>query len=492
MLKNICNTLLLFTLLIPFTVNAQLASDALRYSQQDLGGTARTLGIGGAIGALGADFSALSSNPAGIATFRRTDFTFSTELYNARATSQLEGSDLPIGEFDSKININNAGIVIASHRPTRQGWKTINFGIGFNRMANFNQVFFYQGETPGSITGRFVELADGSTPDQLDDFEAGPAFDAGAIFNAQGFDNTFYFKDIMDDEVIDKSQLVRQSGGVNEFVMSFGGNYEEKLMVGATLGIPFVNFSEDKIYTEQDEEDLNPVFTELNFRENLRTTGTGINLKLGAIYRPFQALRIGAAVHSPTRYNLDDEYNTSIDYAFEFSGSQSFEADSPSGFYEYRIRTPWRFQGSTAFLFGKNGFISAEVEYVDYSTASFDFNNATDTEDATYERELNQEIQQNYQGAVTARLGAEARYKVFRFRAGYNLGTSPFVDDTNLSSAITLGAGIRQENFYLDLGYRRSAFGETYIPYTTTAVPQPEVTNDFVFQRFLATFGFKF
>ncbi|MCB0619962.1 MAG: aromatic hydrocarbon degradation protein, partial [Saprospiraceae bacterium] len=129
-------TSLTVTLAISFGLSAQTAFDILRFSQFDVGGTARTVGIGGGIGALGADFSVLSTNPAGLAAFRRSELTLTPTLYTSRVTSTLDGAATNLGfnEERSNFNFNNLGLVLA-HRPTGSKWSTVNFGIGMNRLA---------------------------------------------------------------------------------------------------------------------------------------------------------------------------------------------------------------------------------------------------------------------------------------------------------------------------------------------------------------------
>jgi hypothetical protein len=469
---------------------AQTASDALRFSTMDVGGTARTIGINGAVNALGADYSVLSTNPAGAAAFRRSEFTFSPAISTTQVTSTLQGDKDNFGSVEdrSKFNLSNVGFVFVS-RPSSSRWRTVNFGIGLNRIADFHANYFYTGQSAGSITDRWVELADGLTPDQLDAFEAGPAYDVGAIFNPFSYDNTLYTNDFGPDEVVNKSQLVRTTGAINELVFTLAGNYEEKLMIGATVGVPFVRYEETKEYRETDEENANPTFNELTLNEYLRTTGTGINLKLGFIYRPIQMFRIGGAVHTPTSYSLEDQYDSFVEYDF---GSGPFMAESPDGFYEYRLATPWRVIGSTAFIFGKTGFLSADVEWVDYSSAAFNFNSGLSLDDQAFEQELNDQILQAYQSAINIRVGGEVAFDILRLRIGYGYLGSPYADDSSSAGqTISGGIGIREQNFFLDLGYQHHTFGETYVPYLVAAANSQAVTNDFLRQKFVLTFGFK-
>ncbi|MBR9919666.1 MAG: hypothetical protein GYB31_02440 [Bacteroidetes bacterium] len=471
---------------------AQLPSDALRFSTFEIGGTARTMGINGAINSLGADFSVLSTNPAGLAAFRRSEFTFSPGVSANLTESTLKGSadNLTFAESDTKFHFSNIGVVFANRPSGGSNWKTANFGLGLNRIADFYTNNFYAGQSVGSITDRWIELADGFTPGELDDFEAGPAYDAGAIYNPFA-DETLYANDFASDEIVDKAQIVRTDGAINEILFAFAGSYEDKLMVGASLGLPIVSYEETKEYVESDEDDTNDSFKELIYNEYLKTSGTGINLKMGFIYRPIQAFRVGASVHTPTSYSLEDQFDSNITYDFE---QGPFESESPSGLFEYRLKTPWRVNGGASFMFGKLGFLSAEVEWVDYSSAAFNFNsNLTNLEDKEYEQLINQQIEDNYTSALNVRLGGELAINILRLRLGYGLLGSPYANDSfSNGRSLSGGIGIRERNFFMDLAYHNTQYGETYVPYIVAGDNKQSVTTDYVRQKFVLTFGFKF
>ena len=155
------NLFLALSALFLFSQNlfAQTLNDAVRYSLLDVGGTARTVGVGGGIGALGADFSVLSTNPAGLAAYRRSEFTFTPAYVNISTDGKLEGADNPtLSRNKGNFNFNNLGLVIAS-RPLDAKWRTSVFGIGINRMANFHEHTYFEGRSLGSITDRWLERA---------------------------------------------------------------------------------------------------------------------------------------------------------------------------------------------------------------------------------------------------------------------------------------------------------------------------------------------
>ena len=471
---------------------AQTLSDAVRYSFLEANGTARTVGTGSSISALGADFALISTNPAGLAAFRRSEFTFTPVFERSSTEAKLPGQGNSSSERNkANFNFGNIGLVFPS-TPLSLNWTNSAFGIGVNRLANFHQQAYFEGASAGSITDRWLELAQGLTPDQLDGFEAGPAFDAAAIYNPDN-DNTFYAGDFLQGEVVQKSQSIKRKGAYNELVFAFAGNFKEKLLVGVTLGVPIVNFEETKVYEETDDNDQNPVFNQLKYTETLRSSGAGINLKLGLIYRVSQMVRLGAAIHTPTGLGMTDNFSSELDYSYSIDGSISAgNAVSPEGSFEYRIRTPWRFIGSGGLIFGKSGFLSADIEYLDYTAAQFNFNKAEDPADLDYEQELNDQIGSDLHSALNIRLGGEFAYDLFRFRGGYSILAAPYAKGYDPIGALSLGAGVRWEDVFIDLAFRRQLSSGNYLPYVTSSQPAQAVTLDERRARVMLTVGFKF
>lgn len=101
----------------------------------------------------------------------------------------------------------------------------------------------------------------------------------------------------------------------------------------------------------------------------MTTTGLGVNFKVGLVVRPHQAIRLGAAVHSPTAFKLEDSYNSAFTYNYTDGGVSTTDDTqlSPDGLFAYKLRTPWHYIGSAGVVVGKWGFLSGEVEYADYA-----------------------------------------------------------------------------------------------------------------------------
>ncbi len=486
-----CITFLL--VIVQITVLAgQTASDALRYSMWEVGGSARTLGVSGSLEALGADFGAIVLNPAGLAAFRRSEFTFSPSLFSIRTQAQLEGeANSTFSRKRDHFGLQQAAFVLAS-RPRASSWKTFNFSLGVVRRGNYRQRFYYEGVSKGSYTDRFVELADGLTPDQLDGFEAGLAYEIGAIFNPDPNDQRTYINDIPIGTQVFKRQQVATGGGISELVIGLAGNYNEKVLIGAVVGVPFVYYTEYKTYEEEDPADEIPTFDRFRFEERLTTRGTGVNARLGVIYRASQAARFGFSFQTPTLFSLEDSYKTVMAYEYTLSGSNRFESESPDGFFEYRLRTPMRASISAGYLFGRSGFVSTAVEWVDYATAYFEFYRASSTEDAQYEQELNDQIYTQYTTALNWRVGAEWAAQIFRLRGGFQLSTSPYIDDSSVRVGYSVGLGVRERGVFADLAWRVKSFSEGYRPYQTAVAPKSLVQTDVRWREVVFTLGFKF
>ena len=158
------------------------------------------------------------------------------------------------------------------------------------------------------------------------------------------------------------------------------------------------------------------------------------------------------------------------------------------------LKSPWRYIGSAGVIIKKLGFLTAEVEYVDYSKSAFNFTvNSSDPGDAEYQDEVNQEINDDFTSALNVKLGGEYAYEMFRFRAGYGIYGTPYASDTAVNHAISFGLGLRKERFYTDLAFRRFMIDEGYIPYTMSDESKQQLVNNSINNdRIVLTFGFKF
>lgn len=447
---------------------AQTLDDALRYSLNNYNSTARFAGVAGAFAPLGADLSQASINPAGIAEFRKSEIAFTLNSNGVKNEATIDGSTT--NENINKIGLSNLAAVF-HYDPPSFNVRTFNLAIGFNQLTNFNETVVYQGRGSGTIVERFLELAQNNTPDELGAFEAGPAFDAGAIFDFdddQTYDSDFEFLDAP----VDRAETITRSGTLNEIFIAVGSNINNKFSWGATLGFPFANFNETRSYNETDGNNSIDFFDQIAFTQNLSTTGVGINFKAGVIYKLNKKLRLGASIHSPSYFFLKDNFDTRVDYAFTADNvSEQFNGESPLSEFEYNFQTPWRAIAGLGYIYSFGdikGFLSGEVEYVDYSAAKFDLTaNSDDPIDIFFEEDLNNEITDNFTSTVNVRVGTELAYQKYRARIGVALPKTPFQSDIalKLDPSYSLGIGYRENKFYIDAAYTIRASSGNYSPY---------------------------
>ena len=289
---------------------AQNEVDALRYSQLEFSGTARYNSMGGAFGALGGDFTTLSTNPAGIGVYRRSELSLTTGFNSNAYSSTYLGTQSDASR--GNVNIGNIGWISNYNSEKTTGWVSGSFGIGYNRLADFNSNVRIVGTNEeSSLLDVYRNRVQGVNWGDVDtggfyDFGASLAWQTVLIDTFLG--ETNYITQI---PFYGQQQIIDQetSGRVGETVIAFGGNYENRLYLGGTFGISSVRYNRESTFEEVlPAGDTSTFLNDFTFRENLNTRGNGYTLKIGAIYRLTDYLRLGAAVHSPTWMVLEDRY----------------------------------------------------------------------------------------------------------------------------------------------------------------------------------------
>lgn len=466
---------------------AQNEVDALRYSRLSVVGTARYSGLGGAFGALGADFSSLSVNPAGIALFRNSEFSITPSLYMANTISDYYGEKNT--DSQSNFNLGNIGFVSVTNSGGGQNssLRKVMFGFGLNRTNNFNNRAIIQGfNNKSSLLATYVDEANGHPAKDLNNFGTGLAYDTYLIFN----DSTsllVYHADMPNGGVTQRKNIETR-GSMNEMVFSMGANLLDKFYIGATLGVPYVRYFEQSSYSENDNLKRNKYFQSFKQTNTLSTTGSGINFKLGIIYKPVDFIRIGAAFHTPTYYRkMTDNWSSTIASLFDTiiaNNQNSFNSSSPKGEFQYSLTTPLRAIGSIAFIFGKHGLVSADYEYVDYPSARF-------SPDTSFSY-ANDAIRNKYKGTGNFRLGTEWKYGQFSFRGGFGLEGDPYKSGINnyQGSSYSFGLGLREKEYYVDLGFVHTSRSEDYYLYDPAYVDPSR--NKVQGNSILLTFGMRY
>jgi hypothetical protein len=446
------------------SLQSQNAADALRYSYLNYGGTARFMGMGGAFGALGGDFSSLSINPAGIGIFRGSEFTITPSLNYSLVNSNYYG----VSDEDIKysFNMKNIGFVFTvpiSGSGEGSGLKSINFGFGLVQHNNFNYRMVAEGfNTESSLMTHFLNEAN---QNGLKPFTTQLAYDTWLL----GTDDDGYFVDMPDGNVFQRMES-NTSGYIQELVFSLGGNYNDVAYFGATIGIPSVRYEETFVFNEIDINNLSEEFNSLQYRETLTTLGKGFNFKLGGIFRIADIVRIGAAVHTPTFYQMEDEYKNRITSDLNLSEDHPTEASSPIGIFDYEINTPLRGIGSVGVVIGNRGIVSVDYEYANYASIRLRSDEYLFTEE-------NRVIREDLREQHGVRLGGEFNLSPVFLRGGYAMYTGPVKTGKNdlSKTAISGGIGIRDKGYFIDFAYVYNIYNEDFYPYTNAAITPAEI-----------------
>ena len=478
--------ILVIALAISTTLNAQNEVDALRYSTQENLGTARYSAMGGAFGSLGGEFSALSLNPAGIGMYQFSEFTF-TPTFNLNSTkSYFNGTNT--ADYNTGLDIGNLGLVFTIPKGDTD-WKRINIAIGWNQLTSYDRNIIIEGHNnTSSLADNILEYAQGNTIDNLNSFHGSPAFwsdlidleNNDTINGWYANDNGSYISHVSSNSNKMQAKHVQTLGGENEFVFSAGGSYNEQLYIGASIGFPSINYYENTIYSEHSFEDTINGLNGFDYQEELTTYGNGMNLKVGAIFRVNESFKIGASVHSPTYYNIEETYSTLITTHFN---EVSYTEDSPVNYFEYKLQTPWKANLSASTILNKNILISGDYEIIDYSSVRMN----SDSYRFTDENEI---ISNLYQKTENIKIGAEMNIKPFILRTGYAKLGSAFANKDFSRENFSYGLGINNGGYYFDIAYVLSQGANEHLLYSEEYIAPTSLVN--TNQCLIFTIGFRY
>lgn len=468
-----------------FSAQAQNDIDALRYSQITFGGTARFASMAGSMGALGGDISTLSFNPAGIAIFKKSEVSITPSIFSQTTSSTYNGNN----SSDKKLNFNlgNIGLVASFNMvndKNSSGWENANFGFGYNRTNNFHNRIDIQGDNKtSSLLDVFVSNANGHTSGDFDQFSTDLAWQT-YLFNPADTSGSLLYAHVIPNYGVRQKKSVETRGSMGETVISFGGNYKSKLYLGATFGIVNVRYNEESVYEEIDEKDTIADFKSLTYEQELNTTGNGVNLKIGMIFRPNDWIRVGASLHTPTSLSLKDQYSSSM--KSDLDNGIKYDTVSPQGSFDYRITTPFRAMGSVGFIIQKIALINVDYEFVDYTYAQLHSR-------PNVFSEVNKTIRSKYTSTGNLRVGGEVRFDPIALRAGYGLYGSPFKQDENKDAyrmSYTAGIGYRNNNYFIDFAYVLTKYTEYNYLYSSEKATA--VKNDYKNSSFMLSMGCRF
>jgi long-subunit fatty acid transport protein len=477
-------------------LNAQTYQDVLRYSQPQYSGTARSVAMGGAFGSLGGDFSALSINPAGIATYRSSEISITPSIILNSTKSTINSPSME--DDKTSFAMNQIGFV-GTYRPMREvkkGIASTHFAIGYNRNNNFNyRTMAAVRNADYSVTDLITFNSKGFFPDEL----SGISMLAYESYLTDFNDiDTSYTSYLEYGDLVNQTRIIDKDGYSGEINITVGTNISNILLIGVSLNFTMLNYEEETKYFEQYSEN-NPknlsTFNRYSVSDYLEASGNGVNLKIGFILKPMDKLRIGAAYHTPTWYNIEEEYGSRIDGIFfenlpDINTNETFA--NYDGRYDYNFNTPDKFIASTSYVFGKIAIVSFDYEYINYANAKF--RTTQDTfEDISFIADQNDMIDETFTNTNNFRAGAEFRLnKQISLRGGYAFQASPYKYDPKDNEIITYSAGLgfRSKNHFIDVAYKLSTYDVINFDEIHYLLPEPETeTKD---HNIVLTFGLKF
>jgi hypothetical protein len=472
---------------------AQGPEDALRYSFLPHNGSARYMSIGGVMGSLGGDITAPFVNPAGLGFYRTEELVLSPQFLSEKMKISFR-ENVTTNDNKNSFSIGTTGW-IKGFTPRHNPKNSSAISIAINQLANFNNVYQYKGlNNLSSFSEQFAEefarsgrsIDDVLNTNSILPYTAAPALYAYLI-------DTVTINGVTvvrgaPESILDAGQAIQQEmfkttkGGMYELAFAYAQNTNDKWYAGITLGVPIISYKSTTILKESDTSAAINGFQSSTYTDNFRTTGAGVNLKLGVIYKPLEYIRLGLALHTPSVIYQTDTRSTSLTHNDDdttINVHSNLFTNSERGENSYLQRTPWKAIISASYVFREventkrqKGFISADIEYVNHRSSRFNSDEKEGQETANeqekqYYKQLKQVIKDQYKGAFNFRVGGELKFNVIMARLGFAYYMSPYKDKSLKANHMLLsgGLGYRDKGFFIDLGYVHNVSKDVSFPY---------------------------
>lgn len=484
--------------------HAQETYENTKLIDNDLNGTARYVGMGGAMEALGADISVINSNPAGIGLFRRSSGSVSFGLVSQDGASSFKYGNKTNASFDQ------AGFVYS----LRDGRRTfINFGFNYHKSKNFDYILNAASGLNGASQHKLSYMKALANENNLDKTSSGWR---GKFAYTSQLDNLYYNTLMMTSSdgffYNDASRYEfgrAETGYIGEYNFNTSANVNDRVYLGITIGIHDVHYTGHSLYNEALVNLNNQTAGDITVNDERRITGTGYNASFGIIFRPVDAspFRIGLSVTTPTWYDLKTSNYTYLINNTKADGGGKLQGDYPNyttgESYEFKLFTPWKFGVSLGHTVGNYLALGASYEYADYSRLDTRVNDGYDVdywgdvyEHSSSDEPMNRHTRETLKAVSTLKIGAEAKVMPnLAVRAGYNYVSPMFKKEgykdgnidsygSNYSSATdytnweatnryTVGVGYTLGKMSFDLAYQYAQtngkfhpFADSYLDYT--------------------------
>jgi hypothetical protein len=439
------------------------AEDALRYAVENLTGSARFRGMGGAFGAVGGDLSAINQNPAGSIFFVNNFATFTGSSYNSKNISRYWGTTK--SKNDNTLDLNQAGVVfVFKDNNPKNDWKKFTVAFNYENNNNFDNSIYSAGVNPyNSIDKYFLRFANGLpqeggiTLQTLDNafYENLNFIDQQAFLGYQAYifnpvsdtpQNSQYVSNVPTNGNYFQDNYTISTGYDGKFTANFATAYKDRLFLGVNLNYHYTDILKTTSVYENYNSTNASTLQSVQFDTETHTFGSGYSFNLGAIVKATESLRIGVAYQSPTWYRLEDEQRQAV-ISLNNGATTVFNPGITMIYEPYTIQTPGKWTGSAAYIFGKRGLLSADVSMKDYSNTKF-----RPQEDYTG---LNNYMSNVLDNAIEVRIGGEYKYKEYSIRGGYHFDQSPYKVDQTFGdlTGYSGGLGYTFGDSRIDLAY---------------------------------------
>lgn len=478
-------------------VQSQDITDAMRYAQDNLSGTARFRAMGGAFGALGGDLSSINVNPAGSAVFSNNQITLTLSNFSTKNNSNYFGTNTSACDASFDMNQTGGVFVFKNYNPNSD-WKKVSFSINYENTNNFDNTIFSAGTNLyNSVDGYFLSHANfgnGGAPvpqefvtrqtgesisdlyaflgsnlpnmqyPNLSGFAAQQAmlafYEQGYIIDVEDLDNpnSKYVSNVTPGGNYYQENTIYSNGYNGKLSFNMATSYKDKLYIGLNLNSHFTDYYRSTSFYETNTNPLSNDYTvrKINFDNNLYTYGTGFSFQIGTIAKVTNEVRLGLAYESPTWYHLTDEFSQNlVAVSKNISGELPADYVNPNiiNYYApYKLQTPGKLTGSFAYVFGKTGLISFDYALKDYGSTEFQPTNDP------YFRDINNQMNNTLATTSEVRIGGEYKIKALSLRGGYRFEQSPYKNSKTVGdlNSFSGGLGYNFGIFKLDLAYAYS------------------------------------